>query len=300
VAVIGLDLIVGYAGLVNLCHATFLGIGGYTAIILWKVSLDKDASWLVQTIGSDAILAWPVSLSIVALAALLIGYIMLRVRGVQFIMISLAFAQMFYVLGVLYPGGGGDEGQRIASRPPLAGFSIDNTVSIYYLALGTAAVAFLIAQVVVHSRFGAAIVGCRQNERRMMFLGYSTGSYLLAAFVIASIFAGASGILLAMHNKFIEPTALSWELSADLLVMLLVGGLGNLYGAFVGVLLYLLMEHVLMGYASDWRLFLGIPLLIVVLFAPGGVVGLWQGANGLQAGPSINDLWSRLWPKKPS
>lgn len=299
-AVIGLDLLVGYAGLINLCHSAFLGIGGYTAVILWKVSQDKNTPWLMQTIGGDALLAWVAALAFVALVAATIGYIILRVRGVQFIMISLAFAQMFYVMGVLYPGGGGDEGQRITTRPPLAGFSIESSISMYYLALGAAACGFVIANAIVQSRFGVAIIGCRQNERRMKFLGYNTQAYLLAAFVIASIFAGASGILLAMHNKFIEPMSMSWEFSADLLVMLLVGGIGNLYGAFVGVLIYLLMENVLIGVAGDWRLFLGIPLLIVVLLAPGGVVGMLQWKSDRPNRPTILSVWSSLWPKNPS
>jgi branched-chain amino acid transport system permease protein len=160
--------------------------------------------------------------------------------------------------------------------------------------------AFVLAQIFVGSRFGAVIVGCRQNERRMKFLGFNTQAYLLTLFVIAALFAGASGILLAMHNKFIEPGSLSWEFSADLLVMLLVGGVGNIYGAFVGVLIYLALEHVLIGVAGDWRLFLGIPLLIVALFAPGGAVGLLRGGTDWRDAPSLLNFRSTLWRKSHS
>jgi branched-chain amino acid transport system permease protein len=297
-AVIGLDLMIGYSGLINLSHAAFFGIGGYFAIVLSTGASAPGAGALIQLLGQDLAITGIAALAVVAFVALMIGYLALRVRGVQFIMITLAFSQMFSVLALLMPGYGGDEGLRIASWPPFLGLKVSSGMAVYYLALGSAVGGFFLAQAIVCSRFGAVVVGCKQNERRMKFIGFNTEAYLLSMFVISALFAGLSGVLLAIHNKFVEPGSLSWELSADMLVMLLVGGLGRLYGAVVGVFIYLALEQSLAGVVEDWRLLLGVVLLLVVLFVRGGVIGWLEARKGWLASFESSNQWSRLWHKK--
>ncbi len=271
-AAIGIDLLVGLGGLASLGHALFFGLGAYLTVMFNTIGADHPA-W--QVIGREALLAWPITLLIVGAVATVLGYLCLRARGFQFIMITLAFAQMFYLIVTSTAAFGGDEGFRMPLRQELAGLSLADATGFYCVCLIVVAGVLALAYMLADSRYGTVLKGIRQNERRMSFLGYRTQRYLLCAFVLAALVAGLAGMLLANQNRFASPSALSWIQSGDFLIMVLIGGLGTLHGGLIGAAVFILLEQVLSGWFQDWQLFLGVPLLLLVLFAKHGIDGLF-------------------------
>src|SRR5690606_13011346 len=262
VAATSLNLILGYGGMVALGHAAFFGAGEYAVGII-------DAAGI-----ASALVAWPAAVGVAALLALLIGAVSLRTRGVYFIMITLAFAQMVYYLFISLRQYGGEDGLNLSGYSLLPGLDLADGTSFYYLVLALFVLLMWLFGRLVDSRFGAALQGIRENESRMEALGYPVYRLKLTAFVLSGAAAGLAGALLANHNLFISPSLMHWTQSANLLVMVLVGGIGLRYGGVAGAMLMLALEEVLRMWTEYWHLPLGILLLCVVFGAPRGVAGL--------------------------
>ncbi|HXE88788.1 MAG TPA: branched-chain amino acid ABC transporter permease [Hyphomicrobiaceae bacterium] len=262
-AAVSLNLIMGFGGMVSFGHAAYIGIGGYTVGILAHEGM---ASGLVQ---------WPLAIAVSALFALVIGAFSLRTRGVYFIMITLAFAQMVYYVGVGLERYGGDDGLTIYRRSQFGGLLnlADKTV-FYYLCLALLLVTAYVVWRLVNSRFGLVIQGSRSNDRRMRAIGFPTFRYKLACFVIAGTICGLAGALLANHTEFISPAMMHWTRSGDLIIMAVLGGMGSVLGPVIGALALLLLEEALPGVTEYWQIILGPLLLAVVLFARGGLDGM--------------------------
>ena len=267
-AAVSLNLIMGYGGMVSFGHAAYIGIGGYIVGILAQEGV---LSGFVQ---------WPLALLGAAFTALIIGVLCLRTRGVYFIMITLAFAQMVYYVASGLDRYGGDDGLTIYKRSQFFDpINLSNKTFYYYLCF-----AFLMGTVylvwrLVHSRFGVAMQGIRSNERRMRAIGFPTFRYKLVCFVIAGLLCGLAGVLLANHTDFISPATMFWTRSGDLMVMAVLGGMGTVFGPVIGTIVFLLLEEGLSHVTEYQGIFLGPMLLAVALYARGGIDGLLTGGN---------------------
>jgi branched-chain amino acid transport system permease protein len=258
-----LNLIMGYGGMMSFGHAAYLGIGGYAVGILAQ-----------EGIGSGFI-QWPVALAASALYALVIGALSLRTRGVYFIMITLAFAQMAYYVASGLSRYGGDDGLTIYKRSEFAGLiNLSNRVQFYYLCLACLLSGVFLIWRIVNSRFGMVVQGLRSNELRMQAIGFPAKRYQLACFVIAGTICGLAGALLADNTDFISPAVMYWTRSGDLMVMVILGGMGTLFGPAIGAVVYLLLEELLSQITEYSGLILGPLLLLIVLFGRGGIMGL--------------------------
>ena len=282
IAAVSLNLIMGFGGMVSFGHAAYFGIGGYVVGIL---AHEGVRSGFVQ---------WPLAILLSAIFALGIGALSLRTRGVYFIMITLAFAQMIYYVAVALDRYGGDDGLTIYRRSQFAGLvDLANKTVFYYVCLALLLGCVYLVWRLVNSRFGLVIQGSRSNDRRMNAIGFPTFRYRLTAFVIAGAICGLSGALLANHTDFISPAMMHWTRSGDLIVMAVLGGMGSVFGPVLGALALLLLEEALpsviglfavlftgkdMATAREyWQLILGPMLLLIVLFARGGIDGILAG-----------------------
>lgn len=260
-----LNLLVGMGGMVSLGHAAFFGAGAYVVGIL-----SVEAPGL-----SNALLVWPLAIAVNALLALVIGAVCLRTRGVYFIMITLAFAQMlFYVFTSLTPYGG-DDGLSLARRLTLPGVKMTRDAVFYYVVLAIFAACLYALGRLKASRFGQVLAGIKDNEARMESLGYAAFRFKLVAYTIAGALAGLAGALMANQNGFVSPNMMSWDQSGIALVMVILGGLGSLWGGLAGAISFLVLEEVLTGFTSHWQIVLGLILLGVVFHAPRGIAGLF-------------------------
>jgi branched-chain amino acid transport system permease protein len=222
----------------------------------------------------EPLLAWPAAMLIAALLAFVIGLISLRTSGVYFIMITLAFAQMVYYFFVSLEAYGGDDGLRFRGGDTLAGVvDLDDDVTYYYVVLIVLVAVLYLGRRLVKARFGRVIEGCRENERRMRALGFPSTRYKLAAFVIAGAVAGLAGALFATHESYVSPSLMHWTRSGDLIIMVILGGMGTLYGPLVGAITFLLLEKFLPDYTRHWQIVFGPILVLIVLFAKRGVLG---------------------------
>jgi branched-chain amino acid transport system permease protein len=277
-----LNLILGYGGMVSFGHAVYLGIGGYAVGIL---AYEGVLSGFVQ---------WPVAILVSALFALIVGALSLRTRGVYFIMITLAFAQLVYYFGVGLDRYGADDGLSIRQRSQFAGLlDLTNRTQFYYLCFVLLLATIYLTWRLVNSRFGMVIQGARSNDRRMRAIGFPTFRYRLTAFVIAGATCGLAGALLANHTGFISPATMHWTRSGDLIVMVVLGGMASSFGPLIGALVLLSLEEALpiviravasplfgdvaVRMAEYWQIVLGPMFLLVVLFARGGIDGLLVG-----------------------
>jgi branched-chain amino acid transport system permease protein len=270
-AATSLNLILGYGGMMSFGHAAYLGIGGYAVGMLAKEGIH---SGFVQ---------WPVALAASALFALAIGALSLRTRGVYFIMITLAFAQMAYYLVSGLARYGGDDGLTIYKRSQfVAPLDLSNKVQFYYVCLALLFGTIYLIWRLVNSRFGMVIQGARSNDVRMRAIGFPTYRYRLVCFVIAGTLCGLSGALLANHTDFVSPAMMYWTRSGDLIIMVVLGGMGSAFGPLIGAVALLVLEEFLSGITEYWQIILGPLLLLVVLFARGGIDGLLAkiGAKG--------------------
>jgi branched-chain amino acid transport system permease protein len=266
IAALSLDLILGYGAMISFGHAAYLGVGAYAVGILAFHGV--DAAWI----------QWPVALLTSALVAALIGLISLRTSGVYFIMITLAFAQMLYYLAISLKAYGGDDGLRINARSVLGGgIDLASNTALYYVVLGCLLGFLGFGRRLVASRFGMVIRGAKSNERRMRALGFPTARYRLVAFVIAGTMCGLAGVLLANLTNFTSPAYMHWTRSGELMVMVILGGMGSLIGPIVGAFALLSLEELLSSYTEHWQVVLGPILIVIVLFARRGIYG-WLGA----------------------
>jgi branched-chain amino acid transport system permease protein len=262
-AAASLNLIMGYGGMMSFGHAAYLGIGGYAVGILAH-----------EGIGSGLI-QWPVALAVSALFALVIGALSLRTRGVYFIMITLAFAQMAYYVASGLSRYGGDDGLTVYKRSDFGGLiNLSSRIQFYYLCLGCLFGGIYLIWRIVNSRFGMVVQGVRSNEQRMQAIGFPANRYRLVCFVIAGTLCGLAGALLANNTDFISPAVMYWTRSGDLMVMVILGGMGSLFGPVIGAIVYLVLEEFLSQITEYWALIMGPLLLLIVLFGRGGIMGV--------------------------
>jgi branched-chain amino acid transport system permease protein len=268
IAAVSLNLIMGFGGMVSFGHAAYLGIGGYVVGILAK-----------EGIGSGFV-QWPLALAVSALFALGVGALSLRTRGVYFIMITLAFAQVAYYVANGLDRYGGDDGLTIQRRSELGGLvDLSNRIVFYYICLALLLGAIFLVWRMVNARFGMVIRGARSNERRMRAIGFPVYRYRLVCFVIAGTLCGLAGVLLANHTNFISPAIMHWTRSGDLIVMVVLGGMGSSFGPLIGAVVLLVLEETLSGITEYSGLILGPLLLLIALFARGGIVGLLRARH---------------------
>lgn len=263
IAALGLDLLVGYGALVSFGHAAFIGIGAYAVAIL-----------AAHNIGEMAI-SLPVAIAAATAFAYLTGAICLRTRGVYFIMITLAFGQMAYFFASSLAPYGGDDGLTIHERNTLFGLApFKHEHLFYYIVLACLAGCYWLCRALVISRFGRVFRGARENATRMATLGFDVYRYQLAAYAISGAFGGLAGFLLANATDFVSPAYMSWQRSGELIVMIILGGLGTLDGAIIGTLAFLLLSEWLSELTEKWEMIFGPLLVLVVLLARGGLLGL--------------------------
>lgn len=262
-AATSLNLVLGFGGMVAFGHAGFLGIGAYCVGILMDNGV--DSAWI----------AWPAATLFSAAIACVIGWVSLRTKGVYFIMITLSFAQMLYFIFVSLTQFGGDDGMSLAGRStgPF-GLDLASDSSFFYVVLCISVLALAGLHRLVNSRFGRALQSIRENETRMASIGYAVARYKLVAFTISGALAGLAGALLANQNGFISPSLMLWTQSGSLMIMVILGGVGYLYGGVLGAIVFLLLEEILSNATIHWQLPMGLILLCVVLFAPKGLAGL--------------------------
>jgi len=263
IAAIALDLIVGYGALVSFGHAAFVGIGAYAVGILAASGI------------TDALVALPVALAASALFALVTGFVCLRTRGVYFIMITLAFGQMaFFTASSLAPYGG-DDGLTVQARNAVAGLGLMRSDGgLYYIAFALLLGTYALCRALVASRFGRVLRGARENTTRMAAVGFEVFRYQLVAYVISGALGGLSGFLIANATNFVSPAYMSWQRSGELIIMVIMGGLGTLYGAIIGAVVFVLAEEWLANLTDNWKMIFGPLLILLVLFARGGIAGL--------------------------
>jgi branched-chain amino acid transport system permease protein len=271
---LSLELLVGAAGLVSLGHAAFLGIGAYVTVMATGDGGAASALWLL-----------PAAMGVAALYAAFVGALSLRTKGVYFIMVTLAFAQMAYFVFHDTKLGGGSDGIFLYSKPVIQFgqtvlLDLDRKADLYYTVLAALVATYALLALINRSRFGHALAGIRVNEQRMRAAGYATYGYKLAAFVIAGALAGLAGFLLAVKDGAVNPELLSWHESGAVLLMIILGGIGSLRGAVIGAVAFTLLKELyqseaLLGpLAGHWQLTLGLTIIAFVALLPKGLIGL--------------------------
>ena len=272
-----LNLILGYGGLVSLGHAAFIGIGGYTAgILLYHVQAGSPILGLLRpaSFWNSALVAWPLAMALAALFALVTGLVSLRTRGMHFIMITLAFAQMVYFFFTSFDTYGGSDGISLYGRNTLPGLDLGNDQVFYYLCLALLLLFLAFMHRLVHARFGRALIAGRENVVRLQALGIAPLGCQLFAYCLAGAVAGLAGALLVNQGEFISPEMMHWTRSGELMVMVLVGGMARLFGPVLGATILLFLEEYLAMYTDHWMVIFGPFLILVVLFGRSGLYGL--------------------------
>ncbi len=268
IAAASLNLILGYGGLVSFGHAAYLGVGAYSVGILAFYGIFNG--WL----------QWAVAMVASALVALVIGAISVRTRGIYFIMITLAFTQMLYYLGVSVEEFGGDDGMRLKAKSQFAGLiDLNDPVEFYYVVLALLLAVMVLVHRIVHSRFGMVLRAAKSNEARSRAIGFSPYPYQLAAFVISGALCGLAGALLANHTSYITPAFMEWTRSGEIMFMVILGGMGTTPGPALGAFALLILEDLLAGWTEHWQVVLGPLLVLSVLFFKRGLAGLLPGGK---------------------
>jgi branched-chain amino acid transport system permease protein len=268
IAALSLNLILGYGGMVSFGHAAYLGVGAYAVGVLAHYGID------------NGFLQWALAIAASALVALVIGAISIRTSGVYFIMITLAFTQMLYYLGISIEEYGGDDGMRLAVKSQFPGLvDLNDANAFYYLVLAILVLALFAGHRLVNSRFGLVLRAARSNEARTRSLGFSPYPYRLAAFVIAGAVCGLAGALLVNHTAYLTPEFMNWTRSGELMFMVILGGMASIAGPVLGAFALLLVEDALSGWTVHWQLVLGPLLVLSVLFLRRGLAGLLFGKN---------------------
>ena len=269
IVALSLDLILGYGALVSFGHAAFIGIGAYTVGILASHGI-----W-------DITISLPLAILISALFAAITGAISLRTKGVYFIMITLAFGQMAFFTATSLSAYGGDDGLTIWGRSRVFGTRpLENDIVFYYVVFIALVAVFFLLRAIVRSRFGRVIRGAKENTARMESVGFDVFRYQLVAYVIAGSIAGLGGVLLANHAEFVSPAYMSWQRSGEFIIMVVLGGMGTLWGAILGAATFLLLEENLSHITQHWKMIFGPIIVLVALFAPKGLAGLIRRSKG--------------------
>jgi branched-chain amino acid transport system permease protein len=277
----GLNIALGHGGMVSFGHAAFFGIGGYAAGIAatHAASQEPIMTWPLTVEGTDAMpTIWLAAMGASALAALAIGALSLRTSGVYFIMITLAFAQMIYYFAISWPEYGGEDGLPIYARNSFPGLDTYDPLVFFGLCFALLIAALALTRMQMAARFGAALDMARLNPVRLATSGIAPYPVKLAAFALSAAITGLAGALLADLNGFVGPSLMSWHMSGELIVLVILGGVGRLAGPIAGAMVFIGMEVVVGGYTDRWQLMLGVVLLLMVLFARGGIMGALAGA----------------------
>jgi branched-chain amino acid transport system permease protein len=268
IAALSLNLILGYGGMVSFGHAAYLGIGAYAVGILAHHGVH------------DGFLQFGLAIAASAGIALVIGAISIRTSGVYFIMITLAFTQMLFYLGISLEEYGGDDGMRLAGRTQFAGLlDLRDPLPFYYFVLAILVAFLYLVHRLVNSRFGMVLRAAKSNEGRTRAIGFSPYPYRLVAFVIAGAMCGVAGALFVNQTAYLTPTFMSWTRSGEIMFMVILGGMSTLIGPVLGAIGLLLLEDVLQGWTQHWQIILGPILVLVVLFAKRGLAGLLPGGG---------------------
>ena len=277
IAAVGLNLVLGYGGLISFGHAAFFGLGGYAAGILASHAQNfeplYDGAFTVPGTNAMPIL-WLAAIVVGGLAALLIGALSLRTSGAYFIMITLAFAQMLYVVFISWRRYGGEDGLILYGRNAFPGLDTFDPLTFFAICFAWLLVALLITWRINAAPFGLALNGLRQTPERIETVGLPPFRIRLTAFVISGMMTALAGALFADLNRFVSPVMLHWPTSGEIMVIVILGGVARLVGPVVGACLYIYLEHVLAGVSEYWLFYLGILLLAVVLFTRSGITGL--------------------------
>jgi branched-chain amino acid transport system permease protein len=273
IAALSLDLLIGYGALVSFGHAAFIGLGAYAVGILGAHGVH------------DALISLPVALAVSALFALATGIVCLRTKGVYFIMITLAFGQMMFFIATSLAPYGGDDGLTIRVRSTFAGLAIlASDRALYYVCLACLLGAYLLCRALIASRFGRVYRGARENAQRLGTIGFEVYRFQLVMYVIAGMMAGLAGFLLGNATDFVSPAYMAWQRSGDLLIMVILGGIGTLNGAIIGAAAFLLTEEWLSGLTEHWKVIFGPLLVLVAVFAGGGLIGVTHRVRGILRG----------------
>jgi branched-chain amino acid transport system permease protein len=267
IAAISLNLILGYGGLVSFGHAAYLGVGGYAVAIFAFYGVN------------NGFLQWGVAIGASALVALAIGAVSIRTSGVYFIMITLAFTQMLYYLGISIEEYGGDDGIRLKARSQFPLLDLNDGLQFYYLVLALMLASVYLVHRIVNSRFGMVLRATKSNEARSRAIGFSPYLYRLSAFVIAGAMGGLAGALLANHTNYLTPDYMHWTRSGEIMFMTILGGMGTSAGPVLGAFALLLLEDLLTGWTEHWQLYLGPLLVLSVLFFRRGLAGLFASRH---------------------
>ena len=277
---VGLNVALGLGGLVSLGHAAFFGIGGYAMGVLAFHAQNYlpliEAPFLIEGTKSMPVI-WLVAILASALAAVLIGALSLRTSGVYFIMITLAFGQMLYFFMISWPAYGGEDGLSIYIRNGFPGLNTLDPIQFYAIAFTLLLAALLLVARIQNSAFGLALASARQNPTRVTAVGIRPRHLHLVAFTVSGAITGLSGALFADLNRFVSPTMFSWQTSGEIMVFVIIGGVGRLFGPVLGAAAFIAMEYWLDGVSDYWHIYLGAVLLGIVLFARGGLIGLIAG-----------------------
>jgi branched-chain amino acid transport system permease protein len=265
---LSLDMLVGYTRLVSFGHAAFYGVGAYTLGLL-APKYEAANLWLTL----------PAAIAAAGISALVVGAFVVRVKGIYFIMVTLAFAQMFYFVFHDTRFGRGSDGISLNFKPVAAigdftPFDLANATHVYYFVFATMLLVFVFLRVLLRSAFGRALQGIRSNEHRMRSLGYPVYWYKLASFTVAGALAGLAGYLSALQFGFVNPELLSWHQSGNVLLMLILGGLGSLYGAVAGAFAFVALQELYSSLTTHWQLLLGGTIILLVIFLPGGLASV--------------------------
>lgn len=277
---VGLNFALGHGGLVSLGHAAFFGIGGYAMGILASHAQSFEpivlGSFVIDGTKSMPVI-WLVAILASVVAALPIGALSLRTSGVYFIMITLAFGQMFYYFAISWPAYGGEDGLSIYVRNSFPGLNTLVPLQFFGLTAAVLAICMVISDRLAKSRFGMALEAARQNPQRVSSLGIDPFRLKLAAFVVSAAITGLAGALYADLNRFVSPNMFAWQVSGEIMIFVILGGVARLFGPLVGACVFILLEHFLGGLTEFWQFWLGLLLLVTILFARGGIMGLLAG-----------------------
>lgn len=270
IAAMSLDFILGYGAMISFGHALYLGLGTYAVGIMAHYEVTNGWLQLLVCISGTAFIAF------------ILGLISLRTSGIYFIMITFALAQMFYFLGISLEAYGGDDGLPIDTRSEFFSFfDLNEAWNMYYLILGTLVVTAIVLWKVINSRFGMVVRGSHSNDDRMQAIGFPTMKYRLAAFVIAGVVCGLAGFLLGNLTEFLTPEYMHWFRSGELMIMVMVGGMGTLFGPLFGAFAYLMVEDFLANFTEYWQFYFGPILILLVLFAKQGLWGMLPGKENM-------------------
>lgn len=277
---VGLNLALGLGGMVSFGHAAYYGIGGYAMGILAfhaqnYTPLFEGAFTLEGTKSMPII--WLVAITLSALAAWIIGALSLRTSGAYFIMITLAFSQMFYYFTISWPAYGGEDGMSIYVRNSFPGLNTLDPLQFFVICFTLLLLGLLLSWRIARSRFGLALQATRQNPARVRTVGLDPRRIQIVAFTISGAITGLAGALMADLNRFVSPTMFSWHMSGDIMIFVIIGGVARLFGPVVGAAVFILLEHILGDLSEYWQIYLGVLLLGIVLFARGGVIGMLSG-----------------------